>query len=273
MSFLTIILLSIVEGITEFLPISSTAHMSILSKIMNIPQTESLSAFIISIQVGALIAGAIFIMRSMKITKHIFICAIIAFIPTGLIGFLFYPFIKNVFLGNILIMALAILIGGIVILLVDKNAPSQSNSSGPRVGSPDTEELLQGSAIKELSYKNAFILGLVQTLAFIPGVSRSASLIIGGKLLKYDRPSIVIFTFLLGLPTLGAATIYYLYKTRDILTASLGYEILLGAIISGIVAYIVARWFLKYITNHSFKIFGWYRIALGFVILLILFIK
>ncbi len=273
MSLFAVLLLSIVEGVTEFLPISSTAHMSIIARIMNIPQTESLSAFIISIQVGALIAGAIFILRSLKITKHIFICAVIAFIPTGLIGFLFYSFIKNVFLGNMLIMALAILVGGIVILLVDKNTPSQSNSSGPRVGSPDTEELLQDSAIKELTYKNAFILGLVQTLAFIPGVSRSGALIIGGKLLKYDRPSIVVFTFLLGLPTLGAATIYYLYKTHDILTKSLGYEIILGAIISGIVAYIFAKWFLHYVTNHSFKIFGWYRIALGFVILLILFIK
>ena len=257
MSLFSVLVLSIVEGVTEFLPISSTAHMSIIARIMNIPQTESLSAFIISIQVGALIAGAIFILRSLKITKHIFICAIIAFIPTGLIGFLFYSFIKNVFLGNMLIMALAILVGGILILLVDKNAPSQSNSLGPR----------------ELTYKNAFILGFIQTLAFIPGVSRSGALIIGGKFLKYDRPSIVVFTFLLGLPTLGAATIYYLYKTRDILTKSLGYEIILGAIISGIVAYIFAKWFLRYVTNHSFKIFGWYRIVLGFGLLIFLFIK
>ncbi len=254
MSFLNILILSIVEGITEFLPISSTAHMSIISRIMNIPQTESLSAFIISIQVGALIAGAIFIIRSIKITKHIFICAIIALVPTGVIGFLFYSFIKNFFLGNMLIMALAILIGGVIILLIDKKEEFSSTEN-------------------ELSYKNAFILGLVQTLAFIPGVSRSGALIIGGKLLKYNRPSIVIFTFLLGLPTLGAATIYYLYKTQDILTASLGYEIILGAIISGIVAYIFAKWFLKYVTNHSFKIFGWYRIVLGIGLLIFIFIK
>ncbi len=250
MSIFNIIIISIVEGITEFLPISSTAHMSIMARIMNIPQTESLSAFIISIQVGALIAGAIFILRTMKITKHIFICAFIALIPTGIIGFLFYPFIKSVFLGNMFIMALAILIGGIIILLLDKK-----------------EDLSQP---KELTYKNAFILGLVQTLAFIPGVSRSGALIIGGKLLKYDRPSIVVFTFLLGLPTLGVATIYYLYKTRDILTMSLGYEIILGAVISGVVAYIFAKWFLKYVTNHSFKIFGWYRIVLGLGLLVFL---
>lgn len=243
MSIFEIIIISIVEGITEFLPISSTAHMSIMSRVMNIPQTESLSAFIISIQVGALIAGAIFILRTMKITKHVFVCACIALVPTGIIGFLFYPFIKNVFLGNMLIMALAILIGGIIILLLDKK-----------------EDV---SLSKELTYKNAFILGLVQTLAFIPGVSRSGALIIGGKLLKYDRPSIVVFTFLLGLPTLGVATIYYLYKNHDILTMSLGYEIILGAVISGIVAYVFAKWFLKYVTNHTFKIFGWYRIILG----------
>ncbi len=248
MSLFTILVLSVVEGITEFLPISSTAHMSIVARIMDIPQTESLAAFIIAIQVGALIAGAIFILRSMKITKHIVLCSLIALVPTGIIGFLFYPFIKNVFLGNMLIMSLAIFLGGVVILLVDRK-----------------KEIV--GIENELTYTNAFILGLVQTLAFIPGVSRSGALIIGGKLLKYNRQSIVVFTFLLGLPTLGAATVYYLYKSRDILTMSLGYEIVLGAVISGIVAYVFAKWFLRYITTHTFKIFGWYRIVLGIILL------
>ncbi len=270
MSFLSIFLISLVEGITEFLPVSSTAHMYLTSEILGIPNTESLSTFLISIQVGALIAGAIFILRTMRITKQVFINALIAFIPTAIIGFLFYPIVKNVLLGNLAVMSWAILIGGIVILLVDKSAPPRTDSSGPRVSSPDAKISASdfASTEKELSYKNAFVLGLVQTLAFIPGVSRSGALIIGGRLLKYQRSTIVSFTFLLGLPTLAAATVYDLYKSRDILTASLGYEIILGAVISGIVAYIVARWFLKYIANHTFKIFGYYRIILGLILLI-----
>lgn len=250
MSFFQILLLSFIEGITEFLPVSSTAHLFLGSKILDIPQTNSLSTFIIAIQIGAIIAGAIFILRTIKITKKVFTNAVIAFVPTAIIGFLVYPFVKNILFGNLPVIAGALLIGGIVILLVDKkgDASPQENT--------------------ELSYKNAFILGLVQTLAFIPGVSRSGALIIGGGLLKYSRQSIVIFTFLLGLPTLLAATIYDLYKSRDILTISLGYEIILGAVVSGIIAYVVARWFFKYITNHTFKIFGYYRIVLGLILLI-----
>jgi undecaprenyl-diphosphatase len=202
--------------------------------------------------------------------------SVIAFVPTAIIGFFVYPFVKDILFGNLSVIAWALLVGGIVILLVDRkeNASPESNSAGPRVKTPAAAELLSSSAKKEqseLSYKNAFILGIVQTLAFIPGVSRSGALIIGGGLLKYSRQSIVVFTFLLGLPTLLAATVYDLYKSRDILTFALGQEIILGAVISGIVAYIVARWFLKYITNHTFKIFGYYRIVLG-LILLIFFI-
>ncbi len=252
MTFLSIVLLSIVEGITEFLPVSSTAHMGITSKIMGIPDSASLFTFIIAIQVGAIIAGLIFLLKKIKITKKVFTLAVVSFIPTGIIGLLAYPYIKIFLFNNILVIAFALLIGGIIILVVDKK---------------DAEESLQDFTRVELSYKHAFLLGLVQTLAFIPGVSRSGSLIIGGRLLKYKRSSIVIFTFLLGLPTLMAATAYDLYKSQDILTKNLGLEILLGAVVSGIVAYAVCKWFLHYITNHTFKIFGWYRIIVGVVIL------
>lgn len=272
MTIINIFVLSLIEGITEFLPVSSTAHMYVGAKILGLANTDSLSTFIIAIQVGALIAGAIFILQKIKITKQIILQTITAFIPTAIIGFTVYPVIKHYLLGNMFVIGLALLIGGMVILLVDRKkeeyASQLSDFSGPRGSSPDTEKSLSSFASDELSYKNAFILGLVQTLAFIPGVSRSGALIIGGRLMNYSRSSIVTFTFLLGLPTLAAATLYDLYKSRYILTGTLGIEIFIGAIISGIVAYIVARWFLKYITNHTFKIFGWYRILIGVIILL-----
>lgn len=272
MNFISLFVLSFIEGITEFLPVSSTAHLFLGSKILGIESTNSLSTFIIAIQIGAIVAGAIFILKTIKITKKIFMNAVIAFVPTAVIGFLVYPYVKNILFGNLTVIAWALLIGGIVILFVDskKTALSESKIFGPRVKTPATKISTSdfAPAEKDLSYKNAFILGLVQTLAFIPGVSRSGALIIGGGLLKYSRQSIVVFTFLLGLPTLLAATVYDLYKSRDILTMSLGYEIILGAVISGIIAYIVARWFLKYITNHTFKIFGWYRIIAGIIILI-----
>lgn len=248
MTILGVIILSIVEGLTEFIPVSSTAHMVFASRVLGMSETANLKTFIIAIQLGAFIAGSIFILQNIKLNKKIFLSALIAFIPTGLIGFFAYPYIKNFLIESIIIMASALFVGGILILLLDGDIERGDKT--------------------DLSYKDAFILGIVQTLAFIPGVSRSGALIIGGKLLKYKRTSIVIFTFLLGLPTLAAATAYDLYKSRDILTWTLGVDILLGAVISGIVAYIVCRWLLTYISNHSFKLFGWYRIILGVAILI-----
>ena len=270
MTLFNIFILSFVEGITEFLPVSSTAHLFLTSNLLGIVPNDSLSTFIIAIQIGAIVAGAIFILKTIKITKKVFTNAVIAFVPTAVIGFLVYPYVKNILFGNLSVIAWALLIGGIVILLVDKDATPGSKIFGPRVSSPDTKISAAdfAPAEKDLSYKNVFILGLVQTLAFIPGVSRSGALIIGGGLLKYSRQSIVVFTFLLGLPTLLAATVYDLYKSREILNVSLGYEIILGAVISGAIAYVVARWFLKYITNHTFKIFGYYRIILGLILLI-----
>jgi undecaprenyl-diphosphatase len=254
MNILTIIFLSLIEGLTEFLPVSSTAHMYIGSHLLGVPETASLSTFIIAIQTGALFAGAIFILRTIKITKRVFTNAVVAFIPTAIIGFLVYPLVKHLLLGNMLVIGVALIVGGIIILLLDNKKH-------------DGDLALVNT---ELTNKDAFILGCAQAAAFIPGVSRSGALIIGGKLLKYSRESIVVFTFLLGLPTLAAATVYDLYKSRDILTASLGGEIILGAIISGVIAYVVARWFLKYITTHTFKIFGWYRILAGIIVLIFL---
>lgn len=270
MSILELIVLSIVQGVTEFLPISSTGHLYIFSNILKIENSLRLSTFIISIQIGAIIAGFLFLIKTIKITKDLIKKVFCAFLPTVILGFIFYDFVKNFLQGNLFIIAIALIVGGILILLVDKNAPSRSISSGPRVSSGDAEEILRDSAVKQLSYKDAFILGVVQALSFIPGVSRSGSIIIGGKLLNYNRKEIVVFTFLLGLPVMFSATVYDVYKTINLWDAKLLNDIILGIIVSGIVAYIVARWFLKYVTNNNFKIFGYYRIVVGILLLMFL---
>lgn len=251
MSLASIAILGIVEGLTEFIPVSSTAHMILVSRFFDMANNVDFKSFIIAIQLGAFVAGAIFILRHITVTRKIFISAGLAFLPTAAVGIFAYPYVKKYLLESMPLIALALLVGGILILILDRG------EAGPEK--------------RELSYRDSLLLGIVQTLAFIPGISRSGALIIGGKLLKYQRSSIVLFTFLLGLPTLAAATAYDLYKSRDILTIGLGIDILLGAVISGIVAYIVCRWLLSYISNHSFQIFGWYRIILG-AILLIFFI-
>lgn len=253
MNFIHIIILSFVEGLTEFLPVSSTAHLYITSHILKIGNIQDIDTFIVSIQVGALFAGALIILKKNKITFDLVKKVSIALLPTMFIGFFLYRIVKQYLLGNLFIMALALAVGGIVIIILEKRGESK-----------------QYIEKTNLTNKDALLLGLVQSLAFIPGVSRSGALIIGGRLLNYKRHDIANFTFLLGLPTLFLASAYDIYKNKDAITASLGFDIVLGAVMSGIVAYVGIKWFLNYIQNHDFKIFGYYRIIAGIIVLLFL---
>lgn len=249
------IIFGIVEGLTEFLPVSSTAHIDLVRSLLLIPGTEFVKSFEIIIQLGAIMAIVVLYFKKLFSLKTIR-ALIIAFIPTGLIGFFLYKVIKSYLLGNTLVIAIALFLGGIVILLFEKYSKTQEDDS---------------RGIESLSVKELIYLGVAQALAVIPGVSRSGAVIICGRAIKIPRKLITEFSFLLAVPTMLLATIYDIYKSGFSITSSQWGSILVGFVVSFIVAYFVVKVFLEYIRKNSFSIFGWYRIILGIVVFIVLF--
>jgi len=261
MTFIQAVILGIIEGVTEFLPISSTAHIDIVRTFLSIPTSEFIKSFMIIIQLGAILAVVVLyakkVFSSWKYIKNL----IIAFIPTGIIGFILYKLIKSFLLGNILVESIALLVGGIIIIIFE-NYHSRKNQS--------QNEIIK---IEDLNFKQLIILGTAQALAVIPGVSRSGAIIIFGRAIGLNRILITEFSFLLAVPTMLLATIYDIYKSGFSISGSEWGSIVVGFIVSFMVALVVIKWLLTYIRSHSFKIFGWYRIILGIFLLVLLFLN
>lgn len=253
-------ILGIVEGLTEFLPISSTAHIDIVRSLLFIPSSDFIKSFEIIIQLGAIMAVVALYAHKVFSSWLYIRNLIIAFIPTGIIGFILYKLIKSFLLGNILIIAFALLLGGIVILFFEKKMEEKR-----------VDENLSAGDIKDMSIKQLIILGLAQSLAVIPGVSRSGAVIIAGRSMKINRALITEFSFLLAVPTMLLAVIYDIYKSGLSFSESQWGTIAIGFVVSFVVALIVIKWFLAYIRKHDFKIFGWYRIILGLILILALY--
>ncbi len=249
------LLLGIVEGLTEFLPISSTGHMILVSHFLEMPKGATLETFKVVSQVGA-IGAVIFVYFKKLFEIKMIQKLIVAFIPTGIAGIIIYPYLK-VLLQNPLIIAYTMTLGGICILVVE-------NIYEKRMAKGETIES------NSISYKQALLLGLYQAIAIVPGVSRSGAMIIGGLTMRISRKLLTEFTFLLAVPTMVIATVYTLYKKHSELTIESVTPLLLGTTVSFIVALIVIQYFLAYIRSHSFKVFGWYRIVLGIILLFIL---
>jgi len=260
MNILNTIILGLVEGLTEFLPISSTAHIDIMREFLSISATPFVKSFEIIIQLGAILAVVFMYARKVFASWPYVRNLIIAFIPTGIIGFILYKLIKSFLLGNILVSAIALIIGGVIILLFEKKMEKNKVD----------ENIINGD-IKNMSFKQLIILGLAQALAVIPGVSRSGAVIIAGRAMKINRTLITEFSFLLAVPTMLAAVIYDIYKSGLTFNSNEWGTIALGFIVSFIVAIFVIKWFLFYIRKHSFKIFGWYRIILGLILIIFLY--
>lgn len=249
------LILGIVEGLTEFLPISSTGHMVLVSHFLKMPEGATLATFEVVSQVGAI--GAVVVLYFKKLFEVKMIKKLmIAFIPTGIIGVLVYPYLKA-WLQNPLLVAYTLTIGGICILIVE-------NIYEKRV--------LQGEVpeANSISYKQALLLGAYQAIAIIPGVSRSGAMIIGGLTMRLSRKLLTEFTFLLAVPTMVIATVYTIYKKHSELAVESITPLLFGTFVSFIIALIVIQYFLAYIRSHSFKVFGWYRIVLGIILIGIL---
>ncbi len=247
------IVLGIVEGLTEFLPVSSTGHLILVSSLMGIKQTEFQKSFEIAIQLGSILAvvflfyGRLF--SDIELWKRI----VVAFIPTGVLGFLLYKFIKG-YLFNPFVVSFMLVLGGIVFILVERWLKDHP----PKYGDED-----------QIPYLKAFAIGLFQSLAMIPGTSRSGATIVGGLLLGLDRRTAAEFSFLLAVPTMFVATGYDLYKNHSQFSVENWQILTVGFITAFVSAVVAVKWFLGFVKKHSFVPFGIYRIAVGLIFLVL----
>ena len=254
MTYLQTIILSLIEGLTEFLPISSTGHLILAQKILGITTTEFTKSFNIIIQLSAILAVVVFFRQKILNNRSLWFKAFIAFLPTGILGFTLYRLVKVYFLDNVLLTVAALFIGGLVLLLVDHSA-----------------KINQGHlTIDKLKKSSLLSIGLFQSLSMIPGVSRSAASIVGGLTNGLSRVEAVEFSFLLAIPTMAAATGY------DLLKAGLSFSpheynlLLLGSVVAFFSALAAIKSFTLYVSKHNFKIFAIYRILLAITVWIVL---
>jgi len=252
MSFLDALILAIVEGLTEFLPVSSTGHMIIASSVLGIASDPFTKMFTVAIQLGAILSVLVLYWKRFFQSVDFYFKLLVAFLPAMVLGFLFNDVIDQL-LERVEVVAIMLIIGGIVFLFIDKLF-HESEETGSN----------------EVSYKTAFKVGLFQTIAMIPGVSRSAATIIGGLTQKLNKKTAAEFSFFLAIPTMLAATSYKLLKFYIEGYTFGSHEIsvlLFGNVAAFIVAILAIKSFISYLTSHGFKLFGYYRIALGIIIL------
>ncbi len=262
------LILGIIEGLTEFLPISSTAHMIIAAEWLKIPATDFLKTFEISIQLGAILAVVILYWKKIWSSWNLIGKIAAAFIPTAIIGLIFYKIVKNYLLDNNYIIASALLIGGIILIIFERANTKKLSGKDLANGAAKVDDKVGETEIT-ISYKQAAIIGVFQSLAIIPGVSRAAATIIGGLSLGAKRKNIVEFSFLLAIPTMLAATGLDLIKSRSVLMALSSHDLLIwlvGFVVSFVTAIIGVRFFIKFIQKNNFVPFGWYRIILGAIL-------
>ena len=258
---LNAVLLGIVEGLTEFLPVSSTAHLLIAQDLLGFqPPGE---VFPIVIQFGAILAvvavywrrfwDVLITLPSSKESQNFTLGVLVAFLPAAVVGALAHGFIKEVLFNPEIapkVIAATLILGGVIILIFERLAPPPRFMDGDR-----------------LPFKQALQIGLFQLLALIPGVSRSGATILGGELVGIDRKAGALFTFYLAVPTMFGATVYDLYKNRHNLDMHAGIDIAVGFVVAFIVALFVVRTFIGFIGRFGLKPFGWYRIAAGLAII------
>jgi undecaprenyl-diphosphatase len=248
MSLFHVIVLSIVEGITEFLPISSTGHMILVGKLLHIPSTEFVKSFEIIIQLGAIAAVVVLYFKTLIQRISLWPKILTAFFPTAILGFLFYKIIKLFLLGNPLVTIIALGVGGICFLIIEKIMK---------------DKVFQTTSLEEISYKQSFFIGLVQSISMIPGVSRSAASIFGAMAVGINRQTAVEFSFLLAIPTMAAATGLDLFKTGFSFSSSEFQLLAIGFLGAFITALFAVKAFLRFIESNTFIPFAYYRIILA----------
>ena len=271
MNLIQSVILAIVEGITEFLPVSSTGHMIIFSNIMGIQPTDFVKMFTIAIQFGAILSVVVLYWKRFLQSFDFYVKLFIAFLPIGIIGFLFHKKI-DALLENVTVVGTTLFLGGVVFLFIDKWLEPEGDKNDKVLDKPLDTDNPKEEAVDNLK---ALKIGFFQAIAVIPGVSRSAATIIGGLTQKLSRKAAAEFSFLLAVPTMFVATAFKLYKYQKEVgfhKADLGL-LAIGNAIAFIVAIFAIRFFIQFVTKHGFKVFGWYRIVVGGAILICYFLK
>lgn len=242
------VIFSIIEGITEFLPISSTGHLILASRLLNIVQTEYVKSFEIIIQMGAICAVIVLYGKSLLQGKNkkILINLLLAFTPTAVLGFTLYKYIKEYLIGDSIITVISLFFGGIFLIGFEKKFKEDKYKT-----------------IEKLTPFQSILIGLGQSVSMIPGVSRAAATIIGGMLCGLSRKESVEFSFYLAIPTMFAATGLDLVKTRLSLTLSEYIMLIVGFIGSFLTALIAIKLLLNFIQKHTFIPFGVYRVVIA----------
>ncbi len=262
--WLIAVLMGVVQGVTEFLPISSTGHLIVVGELIGLPPALE-NTFEIVIQIGAVLAviGFYWIdlagqVRSVRVdaaVQRLWLGVAIAFVPAALVGLLFHDYITR-WLFHPVPIAIALIVGGVIFLLVEW--------SGIADDIDDDVNTLQ-----DVTLRQALAVGLFQMLALFPGVSRSGASIVGGLVAGLNRRVATQFSFYLAIPTLGLATLYELVTNLGRFSADGVFHILIGIAVSAVVAWIAIGWLLRYVSQHTFELFGYYRIVAGVVILFI----
>lgn len=246
MDILSAVLLGIVEGLTEFLPISSTGHLILTSHLLGLPETEFLKSFEIVIQLGAILAVVTLYWRKLLFDRRLIQRVIVALLPALGVGYLFYATIRSL-LDSELAVVMALFVGGIVLILFERFRTEPTN--------PIT--------VDTLTYRQAFLVGLTQALSVIPGVSRAGATIVGALAIGFSRSAAVEFSFLLGVPTMVAATTLDIAKNHASFSLDDVQALIIGFVVSFIVALVAIKFLLRFVETHSFIAFGVYRIIVA----------
>ncbi len=244
------IIIAVIEGITEYLPVSSTGHMILTQAILGIPADDFIKLFIVNIQLGAILAVVMLYWRRFFQSFSFYYKLLAAFIPAVVFGLLLDKAIDQM-LGSVLVVGISFFVGGVILLFVDNWFKNPSED-------------------QQISYPSAFKIGLFQCLAMIPGTSRSAATIVGGLTQRLTRKTAAEFSFFLAVPTMFGATVLKIYKHIDLIKSPEHIKLLIiGNVVAFCVAALAIKVFITYLTKHGFKVFGYYRIILGLIIIVL----
>jgi undecaprenyl-diphosphatase len=252
------LIFGIIEGITEFLPISSTAHLVLAAKLMRVSQSDFVKSFEITIQFGAILSVVVLYWRRFLLDLESLKRVIIAFVPTAILGFILYKLIKKYLLSNDAVIIWAMLLGGLFLIAFEMFHKEKDTAVDD---------------ISRIPYSKCVAIGLCQSLAMIPGVSRSAATIIGGLAFGLKRRTIVEFSFLLAVPTMLAASAYDLLKSGGAFSSSQFGVLAVGFIVSFVIAILSIEFLVNYIKKHTFIPFGIYRVVIALVFMGLFFIS